>query len=293
MKPLLMATLTALVFATSLQPCGAQGGKAKAVKTIVKMLTGIGAAEAARRSGQSFEEYQQHDAILTSLRSQGVDANNSSVFSVYFKVENGGGYWADFWSKPDVFFIVDIEGHGSHLVPQIHNNYQGHAILDKIVAQTIQPGSRVVVRVLDDDSTSDLMWNNILKTRVRLSVTPSIQATQFVSIGASAGGEVVLLDRNTTIDAPDFIAAAEFRVPESDDGLWVADATLVDDSGKSVGALQFAALWSAPERLAEQEEKTKSSYGKFLFWGVIAICLLGWFAKQDTNDDSTPTEETP
>ncbi|OUT56884.1 MAG: hypothetical protein CBB71_17115, partial [Rhodopirellula sp. TMED11] len=101
MRTLFVVALAVIMLATSSRLCFAQ--RAKALKAIVKVLTGAGAAEAARRSGQSFEEYKHEDAILTQLRSQGVDADNSSVCSVYFKLINDGGYWADFWSKPDVF----------------------------------------------------------------------------------------------------------------------------------------------------------------------------------------------
>lgn len=248
---------------------------AKAVQAIVRILTGVGAAESIRRSGQSYQEYKHEDAILTSLRSQGIDANNSSIYSVYF--ETSGGLWADFWSKPDLFFIVDIEGQGSKLVPQVHYNYQGEPVLDVVVSDSIRPGSRVIVRVLDDDSVSDSIWNGILTTRANVSVSPEIRVTKFVSVRASASGEITLLDQHSTLDPPDFIASAHFLVPETEDGLWVAEADLLDDARQNVGSLKFASLWSAPQILKEQQQKTATSFGKSLFWGVIAVCLAGWF----------------
>lgn len=139
-------------------PAHARGGGV--VKTLVTVLTGAGAAEALRRSGQSYEQYKSEDAILKRLKEQGVDAQKSSIYSVSFRTT--GGRWADFWSHPDVFFIVDIEGVGSSLVPQIHYNYRGEPVLDVVVASTVRPGSQIVVRVLDDDTTSDAMWNSIL-----------------------------------------------------------------------------------------------------------------------------------
>lgn len=284
MRSFTLAIIVAIAISIFGSPCHAQNGKA--VQTIVKVLTGIGAAEAVRRSGQSFEQYKQEDAILTSLRNQGVDAKKSSVFSVYFRTI--GGRWADFWTNPDLFFVVDIEGQGSKLVPQIHYNYRGEPVLDVIVSETVPPGSRIVVRVIDDDTSSDLIWNNILKTRVTLSVTPEVKATQFVSIRASASGQIALLDRSATLDAPDFIASAEFIVPKTDDGLWVADAKLIDGSQKDVGSLQFSSLWSAPQKLAEQKTKVASSFGNFLFWGVIGLCLLVWFGSSFVSQRESP-----
>jgi hypothetical protein len=284
MRTIILAVIASLIFIVPISPCCAQKGKA--VKTIVKVLTGIGAAESVRRSGQSLEEYKQEDAILTSLQSQGIDANKSSIFSVYFRTT--GGTWADFWSNPDLFFIVDIEGQGSKLVPQIHYNYRGEPVLDVIVSETVRPGSRIVVRVIDDDTSSDAIWNNILKTRANLSVTPEVQATKFVSVRANANGQIALLDRSVTLDAPDFVASAEFIVPQTDDGLWVAEANLIDGSQIDVGSLQFASLWSAQKQLNEQKGKVATSFGKFLFWGVIGLCLLTWFGWNVISQKQTP-----
>lgn len=272
MRHALSASLLLLVLLPPSQSANAQGA---AVKTIVKVLTGLGAAESLRRSGQSYEQYEHEDAILTQLRNQGVDANKSSVFSVYFSTS--GGVWADFWSHPDLFFVVDIEGQGTKLVPQIRYNYRGGPVLDVVVADTVRPGSRVVVRVFDDDTSSDAMWNSILQTRVHLSVTPEINATQFVSVTSYVSGQIALIDSNVVINSPDFIAAAEFTVPETLDGRWVAEAQLIDSSRDKVGTLNFASLWSAPQELKEQEGKVATSFGKFIFWGVIGLCLLGWF----------------
>ena len=290
MRSVLPLLLSLLALACSSQSVHAQGGKA--VQTIVKVLTGVGAAESMRRSGQSYEEYKHEDAILTQLRNQGVDANKSSVFSVYFSTS--GGVWADFWSHPDLFFVVDIEGQGTKLVPQIRYNYRGEPVLDVVVADIVPPGSRVVVRVLDDDTSSDVMWNSILQTRANLSVTPEVSATQFVSVTANASGQFAILDRNVRIDAPDFIASAVFTVPETEDGRWVAEAQLIDGSQRNVGTLKFASLWSA---IKQQEQKVGKSYGKFIFWGVIGLCLLfwfGWSVISDSEDDSAaaPLKET-
>lgn len=286
---LLTATIVAATFTVPV-PLYAQRGKA--VQTIVKVLTGAGAAESIRRSGQSYQDFEHEDAILTQLQDQGVDANGTSVYSVYFQTT--GGLWADFWSKPDLFFVVDIEGQGTKLVPQIHYNYKGEPVLDVVVSKSVRPGSRVVLRVIDDDTTSDTIWNSILKTRVNLSVTPRVQATQFISVQANANGQIALPDRNARLDAPDFVAFAQFTVPETDDGLWVADAKLIDASNQDVGSLQFASLWSAPQQLADQKEKVARSFGGFLFWGVLGACMLGWFAWSVVKADAgTPGEQSP
>ncbi len=286
MKTSVFFVVLLIVFLSSPDHAQAQAGSA--VQTIVKVLTGLGAAESMRRSGQSYEQFKDEDAILTKLRSQGLDANKSSIYSIYFSTS--GGVWADFWTRPDLFFVVDIEGQSSQLVPQIRYNYRGEPVLDVLFADTVRPGSRVVVRILDDDTSSDAIWNSILKTRAHLSVTPEVNATKFVSLQANASGQLTLLDDTVIIDAPDFIAAASFAVPETKDGRWVADAKLVDSTRKEVGTLQFASLWSAPQELLEQQQKVSTSFGKFIFWGVIGICLLVWFG---WSVFSNPQDQSP
>lgn len=280
---------SAIVFvlvAQTICPLKAFGqGRATAAKNLFKAVTTVAAAlagaESLRKSGQSFEEYRHEDEILTRLRSQGIGTTDVSILSVYFKTT--GGYWSDFWSKPDLFFVVDIEGQGTNLVPQIHYNYHGEPVLDVVVAKSLPPGTRIIVRVLDDDTYSDAMWNSILQSRVTVAVKPEIQATKFVSVSAVAiGSEIRLLDKSVTIDAPDFIAAAEFKVPASQDGRWVADSTLFDSAQNSVGTLQFASLWSAPQpstaqQLAAQHKKVSTALGNGIFWGVLGVCLITWF----------------
>ena len=157
-------SLLTLLCATQPAPVQAQNAKANAVQTIVKVLTGLGAAESLRRSGQSYEQYKQETAILSELRNQGIDANKSSIYSVY--LSTSGGFLADFWTFPDLFFVVDIEGQGTQLVPQIWREYRGEPVLGTVIAKTVRPGSRLVIRLFDDDTSSDVIWNNILKTRI-------------------------------------------------------------------------------------------------------------------------------
>ncbi|MDQ5886028.1 MAG: hypothetical protein QG628_425, partial [Patescibacteria group bacterium] len=162
----------------------------------------------------------------------------------------------------------------------------GEPVLGTVVSETVRPGSRVVVRVLDDDTSSDVIWNSILKTRINWRIDAEVQSTgtKFVSLRANANGEFTLLDRNVTIDAPDLIATTDFIVPETQDGLWVTETQLIDSSRKNIGKLLFSSLWSAPQELTkqqkeieQQQEKVSTSFGKYIFWGVIGIFLLVWF----------------
>jgi hypothetical protein len=263
--------LTCLLIAAS----PAQANRGKALQALVKILTGAGAAESLRRSAHSFDQYQTERTVLQRLQEQGLDCNKDAIYSVYF--QTNGGYWADFWTKPDLFFYVDIEGKGSFLVPQIHNNYRGGPILDRILAEEAPPGSRIVIRVMDDDTTSDHIWNNILRTRIGIQATAEVRVTRFVPVRANASGQLQLLDRELTIDASDYIASAVFEVPKTKDGVWIADGQLLDASGKAVGAIQMASVWSARKDFAAQSSWVSSLFSSAVFWLVIGGCLLFWF----------------
>lgn len=246
--------------------------------TSVKVLSGVAAAESMGRSASAIEGYQQERAYLDGLHSRGLDQSDDSIYSIYFKVKRGS--WADWFSDPDLFFYVDIEGQGSFLVPQIHWNYAGGPVLDRVLARDVKPGTKIVVRVLDDDSWSDEIWNNILKTRVSISVSPEIQANKYINISGYIGGKIQLLDRNVVIDAPDPVATAEFVVPETGEDFWVADGTLHDDSGNGVGSIQFACVRSARGEWQQHASAAAEWLGTAVFWLVLGSCLLIWFVKQ-------------
>ena len=128
-----------------------------------------------------------------------------------------------------------------------------------------------------------------------LDISTKVSGTEFFSLTANAKGQFALIDRDITIDAPDLIATAEFIVPETKkDGLWVAEVQLIDSSQKNIGELQFTSLWSAPQELMEQQqkieqqqEKVSISFGKYIFWGVIGVCLLVWFGRSIISNPKT------
>lgn len=247
--------------------------------TAVKILTSVAAAASLRNSAHALHDFQRERALLDDLRSRGQDRSDDCIYSAYFKVN--GGKWSDLFSDPDLFFYVDIEGQGSFLVPQIHWNYVGGPILDRVLARDTRPGARVVVRVLDDDSWTDEVWNNILQTKLTIDLSPEVKINRFVSIRPwTVGGQIQLLDRNIVLDAPDPVATAEFVVPEAAGGFWAADATLYDGSGNDVGNVQFACVQSAKGEWQEHASAASGWLGSAIFWLVLGTCLLIWFVKQ-------------
>jgi hypothetical protein len=114
--------------------------------------------------------------------------------------------------------------------------------------------------------------------------------TRYISINAGyVGGQIQLLDRNVVIDAPDPVANAEFVVPETKDGVWMADGTLHDENGSDVGKIQFACVWSAKADWQAKVNSASGWLGSMVFWLVLGSCLLIWFFRQVfTKGDSVP-----
>ena len=195
------------------------------------------------------KEAQFESLVLSKLRDQGLDASHDAIYSVYFTLNNDASsvYWADIFSKPDVFFYFDLEGHGTYLVPQIRYEYAGGPILDRVVAQEVRPGSKIVVRVMDDDTRSDEVWKSLLRTRVNLDVTGGLVATKVAAVQARASGQLQVLSDSSQVilDPPDEIAAVTVTVPKTENGTWLAEGDLRDGSKRTVGSIQIACVWSA------------------------------------------------
>ena len=212
---LLIFFITVIVVVSTQSPCQAQ--RHKALSAILKVVAGGTAAYSASEAKHSSEVFDQarRDAantatdvarakvkevefesqVLDKLRAQGLDASQEAIYSVYFTLNNDASavYWADTFSKPDVFFYFDLEGHGTYLIPQIRYEYAGGPILDRVVAREVRPGSKIVVRILDDDTSSDEIWKSLLRTRVNFDVTGGLKATKLASVQARASGQLQVI----------------------------------------------------------------------------------------------------
>jgi len=276
------AIIIGLLISLLCSPTAVHANTGKAIKAVLEILTGAAAAKSLGNSAHAYEKYKTEDEILKRLKEQMVDGSNDAIYSIYFKTN--GATWSDFWSYPDVFFYVDIEGKGSFLVPQIHEGYRGTPILGRVLAEEVAPGTRIIVRVMDDDSTSDAIWNSILKSRITLQASDTLSVTRFLPVSVAASGEFQFLDRRATMDAPDFMAYAEFVVPETEDGVWLVDGKLYDSDHQSIGTIQIASVWSAKKQIAKQSNTVSSWFGSTVFWGVLGGCLLLLFIAQVIQD---------
>ena len=150
-----------------------------------------------------------------------------------------------------------------------------------------------MVRVLDDDTTGDAIWNTILRTKInyRFSIDGlALSANGGLNASAGLDGGFTVLDtpERIVIDGPDQIATVVFQVPETANKKWVADGELRDSEDNLVGRVQFSQIWNTrseraaleqelQQRVAAAEHKEASSFGWILFWVVIGVLSLVWF----------------
>jgi len=285
MKSKLLLLVVGLALAV---PHQSHAQASKALKWVFTLVTGAAAAESFARADEAHSVYKQKDSVIQNLKAQGIDPTDGAIYSLYFSLNGdvSSVMWADIFSKPDIFAVVQIEGQGTFLVPDIHNEYAGQPILENIVAKNATPGARILVHILDDDSLSDAIWNSILQSRVSYRVTSEISCTTFARVNVEASGQIRLLDRNMVIDAPDYIATAEFTAPSSPDGRWLANGILRDSENRDVGKLQFAQIWRADPQLVQEAAQ---SHSRGIFWGVFGgvALLVGVTALFSKNQKTT------
>lgn len=253
----------------------------KALKAVIGLGIGAAAAKSFERADEASSVYKNKDSVAQNLKTQGIDPTDGAIYSLYFSLNGdvSSVMWADIFSKPDVFAVVQIEGQGTFLIPNIQQDYGGQPVLETVIAKHATPGARILVQLRDDDCLSNAIWNQILQSRTDIHVTSEILATKFARVNVEASGSLRLLDRDMVIDAPDYIATAEFTAPSSPDGRWLANGVLRDSQNHEVGKLQFAQIWRADPQLVQEAAKAHSGA---IFWGVlggVVILVAGWFLK--------------
>lgn len=260
----------------------AQANKAKALQTVMKILVGAAAAGSLANGAEAEAIQEQKMSVVDRMKKQGVDLRDGAIFSTYFSLNNNADavYWADTISKPDIYMIVSIEGHGDYLVPNYVSEYAGQPILENIFAKKIEPGRRIVVCVLDEDSTSDAIWNNVLSTKVSFNAGANISVSEPMKVSVGSSGTVQLVDQHVTLDSPEFVAVAEFVAPDTTESVWTADGVLKDQYNREVGRIQFSQIWKADPAVIDAAESNVISTGKSkVFWFGLAAVLALVFGK--------------
>ena len=187
----------------------------------VGIVVGAGvAAVGAGKAAEMFSQVQDMDETLLKLKAQHADESDNAIYSVFYTLNGSASavMWADIFIKPDVFVILEIEGAGRYLIPDIQNEYAGQPILQTVIARNVEAGKRVAVYMMDDDSVGNELWNSILSSKVSYSLQGPSAISRAIGVNVTASGSIQLLSHPQTIDPPDFIASAVFTAPKSSDG---------------------------------------------------------------------------
>jgi hypothetical protein len=269
-------------------PVVAAGGSGP-VKLIVTLLTGAAAAGAAKNADAANTLYQEKETLADKLRAEGIDPADRAIYSAYFQLDKNADaiYWERIIGWPNVVLEVEIAGQGSFLIPRIDQGYQGQPILENLIGKYAAPGTRIIVHVLDDKAFQNDVWNSILQTKINFDVSEGVVANSLLRLSAQENGSLQILDKDVEIVSPICMATADFTVPNSSDGRWLADADFRDTDNNLVGKLQFQQMWCNPIAEAQQ------AHARYVFWMVLAgICALVFakllFSKPAANIEIKP-----
>lgn len=220
------------------------------VEAILELIPDWTPTKAAEELAKAIEEHWQQTA-----------PPGESIYSVSFNFDRGS--WADFWSKPDIFLVVECEGRSKLLIPDIEYNWDYSPKVYTFRCPTFPPESRCVLRLYDDDSASDAVWKNILTTATSANwkVTGDIgsraktleipyQGTAFIEVHAEASGEFRLLTAAQAdamlLDAPDQVATAEFFMPKEPSlAPWLMEGAF-RKSSKDMGKVRLTHWYTNP-----------------------------------------------
>ena len=174
-------------------------------------------------------------------------AAGETAYSLQFDLNNDASsiYWADVFSKPDVFPVLQVAGIGNYLVPDIARNYAGGKLNWTFKIPQIPAGRDISVVIYDDDSSSNHIWQNILKTRWAVTVTGEVplQLTAGIPIRGAASGQLQLVTQPITIDAAEQLSVYSISTPRIYfGGDWDSIGDLLDGSRRVVGHVKLSLL---------------------------------------------------
>lgn len=172
-------------------------------------------------------------------------SKGEAVYALVFDLSNDVSSikWADVFSKPDVFPVLQVAGMGTFLIPEIAQNYAGGKIIWTFKIPKIPNGRDVSITLYDDDSTSDHIWKNILSSRWTVAVNTETSLTKAIQVNANVGTSLQLVTMPIMIDSPEQLCVYSISTPSIYlGGDWDTEADLTDSSGKKVGHMKFSQL---------------------------------------------------
>jgi hypothetical protein len=206
----------------SLVSCSARTPGTKfLLQTSLELLSTAASAKAIEELGKGMQK--QWDEEL---------APGESLYAVKFSFQRAT--WSDFWSRPDIFLIVEREGGKRLVIPEVEHDWNYSDKLISFRCPTLAPGEKCALRVYDDDGTADRVFKSLLQTELSIRANAQLgrklspQLISAVNGELTVNGKIRLLQPQDVVavvlDAPEAIAAAEFQVPTAT-GPWTMEGT--------------------------------------------------------------------
>lgn len=271
-QPAVFALITFGVGLVLPQPVCGQSSKAKpVVEAVLKVVAMAAAAEASREATAGLQRHFEKTA-----------APGESIYSVNFNFDRAA--WSDFWSRPDVFLVLEKEGGEKLLIPDIEYDWDYGPKVCSFRCPTLRPGSRCVLRLYDDDAASDAVWKTIMTTAVDWEASavakpgpllaPPLRGLVAMHAEVAAEGKLQLLTpaqaSAIVLDAPDAIAVARFTIPNERPGqLWEMQGQFRSD-GTDMGEVSFKHWYTNPAPSLVGSLLTPN----VVFWTVFASGLI-------------------
>lgn len=266
---IMIATAMAFIGLTTLSVYGQAGAIFKTIqvlknyKTLTVVITGAAASLISAKAAEEIQEKTVEQVKYTKIKEFKGYENKACIFSIRYAFDTSKGdvYWSDWFSKPDVFVVVIIEGDGPFLIPNIWNNYKGGEILASVMTSNPNPNSKIGVYLFDDDSFSNKIWNRILQHKISWGLNIDAEAMYSaelqqkglkaeamsgVKANFTAKGDLQILNSDIEIDGADLLASA--IIPSSTNATWSKIGQVQDAHGNVVGQFELSKCAEIPIR---------------------------------------------
>jgi hypothetical protein len=162
---------------------------------------------------------------------------------------------------PDIYFVIDIEGQGKFILPDVEYSFKGGQIMRSFLANNYKPGSKIKIDILDSDETSNAMLNNFLRTKV--TANGEINVNDAVRLSSSASIQLVQDGQTLVLNAPDTIYSGTVFTPK--EGAFFEAKGEISDGERKIGSIKIKKEW---------EEKVSKSIFSSVFYLIISLGLL-------------------
>lgn len=169
-------------------------------------------------------------------------SSGEAAYSLTFQLNRADMQWVRIWGWPDIFPLIQIEGDGQYILPEIIYNYEGSRIIWNFKIKKIPPGRLISIYILDDHSGSNQMWNNILRTHLKFDLGANSELSLGITASCDASGEIHLLESDTVISGPKMIANYVLKSKSNEffSQEWHNQGVMKNSKGEDMGSVTFS-----------------------------------------------------